>query len=89
MTTEGPGAEAMTDTRAGEWVPQVPLAERIKAVEPDVRDAIVAAERQRIKAAVAEVRDDPALDGVMGLSWEAIEAIVAGGAVKPRGGDDA
>ena len=49
----------MTDTRAGEWVPQVPLAERVKAVEPDVRDAIVAAERQRIKAAVEGLDDCP------------------------------
>jgi len=50
----------MTDTRAGEWVPQVPLAERIKAVEPDVRDAIVAAERQRPQQAGA-CCDEPTL----------------------------
>jgi len=36
----------------------------------------VAAERQRIKAAVEEVRDDLALDGVMGMSWLAVLRII-------------
>jgi len=49
------------------------------AVQSAVGEAeAVAAERQRIKAAVAEVRDDPALDGVMGMSWAALLAIIGG-----------
>ena len=66
----------MTDTRAGEWVPQVPLAERVKAVEPDVRDAIVAAERARIRAAVERLSllDAPG----MWVEFDAVIAIIDG-----------
>jgi len=43
---------------------------------PAIEAEAVVAEHARIKAAISAIRDDPALDGVMGLGWDAIEQIV-------------
>jgi hypothetical protein len=74
----------MSRTVAGKglWeylVPHLPTAFDAGFVSGSI-DAIeveaAADERSRIRSEIAVIRDDPALDGVMGLGWDAIEQII-------------
>lgn len=51
-------------------------AQALAYLLPAIEIEAAADERARIMTAMAAIRDDPSLDGAMGLGWRAIEQIV-------------